>query len=94
MADDFEVREFRELPDIQDGRKSKYASRMTVVRERNKEYPTLWGMIGEFTNEGSANQRKSTLRNEYRYFEVQVVPGDVSGTWCIWARYKGRTPKK
>ena len=92
MAEPFEVREFRELPDAHDGRRSKYAPRMTVVRERNKIDPTLWGMVGEFTNEGSANQRRAVLRNEYKYFEIQTTTGDEPGTWLLWARYKGRTP--
>jgi hypothetical protein len=91
MVDEYQVDEFKELPDAVDGRRSKYANRMTVVRERNKIDPTLWGKVGEFTNEGSARQRGSRLREEYKYFETQVIEGDAPNDWSVWVRYKGRT---
>ena len=88
MTDEFTVNQWGVPPDTEIGRKSKYAARMEVVKQRNLQDPDVWGVVARLTNEASARSRASLLRKEYDNFEAVAIPDDETpGNWLIWARW-------
>lgn len=91
MTDEyFTVKDWGQPPGEAISGKSKYDSRIEVVRARNKDEPELWGVIGEYTVETSARSQASTLRQRHKDMEFSVAYQEPDTKWVIWARRKPR----
>jgi hypothetical protein len=89
LNDPFVVNEFKAFVPESLTRKSKYVTRLEVVKARNQADPDEWGVIAKFGTKSTAGSTASSLRGRYKNFEFTVTDEqDENGidVFKVWAR--------